>query len=143
MESVVVPRTKVRSPFYAVPVFNLSGSEIVFLLIAGLVVLGPERLPGTIRTVGRVYGQFRRAANGLESELKETFGDPLEDLRRTTQEIQVEFGQIDTEPSPPMRPERARPMPSDSDREPSTNGDAEPPSSGTEDDRTDSDQDER
>lgn len=116
MGSVVAPRTKVRAPFYAGAVFNLSGSEIVFLLVAGLVVLGPERLPTAIRTVGRVYGQFKRAASGLETELKETFGDPIDEMRRSMTDVGVEFGKIDTEPSPPMRPERSRPMEQPSDR---------------------------
>ena len=88
--------------------FNLSGSEIIFLLLAGLVVLGPERLPGVIRTVGRIYGQVRGVAQGLEKEIKDTFADPVSDLKSTAQQIRSGFGEIDTEPSPPMRPEMAR-----------------------------------
>lgn len=91
--------------------FNLSGSEIVFLLVAGLVVLGPERLPGVIRTVGRVYGDVRRAARGFEKEITETFREPIKDFKDATNDIKTGFGQIDTEPSPPMRPEMPRSMP--------------------------------
>ena len=46
----------------------MSGSEILFLLVAGLVVLGPERLPGVIRKGGKIYGDLRRAASGYEKE---------------------------------------------------------------------------
>lgn len=88
--------------------FNLSGSEIVFLLLAGLVVLGPERLPGVIRTVGKLYGDLRRAAKGLEQELTETFREPINDFKAVQKDLSVGFGQIDHEPSPPMRPEQAR-----------------------------------
>jgi sec-independent protein translocase protein TatB len=95
-------------------VFNLSGSEIVFLLIAGLVVLGPERLPGVIRTVGRIYGDIRRAAKGLEKELTETFKEPIADFKAVQKDLTVGFGEIDTEPSPPMRPEKALPLPPES-----------------------------
>ncbi len=87
--------------------FNLAGSEIIFLLLAGLVVLGPERLPGVMRNVGRVYGQLRQMTQGLEKEIKDTFSEPVSDLRRTADEIRAGFGQVDTEPSPPMRPERS------------------------------------
>ena len=87
--------------------FNLSGSEIVFLLLAGLVVLGPERLPGVLRSVGRVYGEVRKMAQGLEREIKDTFAEPIADLRQTGSEIRDGFGEVDTEPSPPMRPERS------------------------------------
>lgn len=105
--------------------FNLSGSEIIFLLLAGLVVLGPERLPGVIRNVGRVYGQVRRMAQGLENEIKETFAEPLSDLKKTAQDIRSGFGEVDTEPSPPMRPEKSAtpeelaPMESHNNEEPS------------------------
>ncbi|MFT3854682.1 MAG: twin-arginine translocase TatA/TatE family subunit [Ilumatobacteraceae bacterium] len=40
--------------------FNLSGSEIVFLLIIALVVLGPEKLPDAVRKFGKFYGEFKR-----------------------------------------------------------------------------------
>lgn len=90
--------------------FNLSGSEIVFLLLAGLVVLGPERLPGVIRTVGKVYGDIRRAARGLERELSDTFREPINEFKNVQKDLTVRFGEIDTEPSPPMRPEQAMPV---------------------------------
>ena len=99
---------RIEPPSYAERVFNLSGSEIIFLLLAGLVVLGPERLPGVLRTVGRIYGQVRGVAQGLEKEIKDTFAEPVSDLKQTAQQIRAGFGEVDTEPSPPMRPEQAR-----------------------------------
>lgn len=97
--------------------FNLSGSEIVFLLVAGLVVLGPERLPGVIRTVARIYGDVRRAARGLEKELTETFKEPIAEFKAVQKDFTGGFGEVDTEPSPPMRPERAMPLPVESSPE--------------------------
>lgn len=87
--------------------FNFSGSEVIFLLVAGLIVLGPERLPGVIRSVGRVYGELRKVTKGLQDQFNDTFEDPLNEIRRTAEEIRAGFGQVDTEPSPPMRPEQA------------------------------------
>ena len=92
---------------YAGRVFNLSGSEILFLLVAGLVVLGPERLPGVIRRVAKTYSELRSMARNFEQEFKETFDEPLKELRNTAEELRSGFGQVDTEPSPPMRPEKA------------------------------------
>jgi sec-independent protein translocase protein TatB len=100
-------------------VFNLSGSEILFLLVAGLVVLGPERLPGVIRKATKTYSDLRSMARNFESEFKETFDEPLKELRSTADELRSGFGQVDTEPSPPMRPEQAVLPPDD------TNTDAE------------------
>ncbi|MEY4365721.1 MAG: putative Sec-independent protein translocase protein TatB [Actinomycetota bacterium] len=88
-------------------VFNLSGSEIVFLLVAGLVVLGPERLPGVIRGIGRTYGELRRMARSFETEMQGTFGEPIRDLKTVARDITAGFGAVDNEPSPPMRPEQS------------------------------------
>lgn len=87
--------------------FNLSGSELVFLLIAGLVVLGPERLPVVIRKVSRTYAEIRRATAGIEKEFRDTFDEPLRDIRSTVDQAKTGFGLIDTDPSPPMRPEQS------------------------------------
>lgn len=87
--------------------FNLSGSEILFLLVAGLVVLGPERLPGVIRRAGKIYGDVRRAASSYEKEFRDTFAEPLNELKSTADQMRHGFGLVDTEPSPPMRPEQA------------------------------------
>jgi sec-independent protein translocase protein TatB len=85
----------------------MSGSEILFLLVAGLVVLGPERLPGVIRRGGKIYGDLRRAASGYEKEFRETFSEPLNELKSTADQMRHGFGLVDNEPSPPMRPEQA------------------------------------
>ena len=85
--------------------FNFSGSEIIFLLLAGLVVLGPERLPGVIRRAGRTYGQLRRATQGIEKEFRDTFKDPINEFTSAADSMKHGFGLVDTEPSPPMRPE--------------------------------------
>jgi Tat protein translocase TatB subunit len=63
--------------------FNLSGSEIVFLLIIGLVVLGPEKLPTALRKAGRLYGEFRRITSGAESDFRSAFAEPLRELQDT------------------------------------------------------------
>ena len=85
----------------------MSGSEILFLLVAGLVVLGPERLPGVIRRGGKIYGELRRAASGYEKEFRQTFAEPLTELKSTADQLRHGFGLVDPEPSPPMRPEQA------------------------------------
>lgn len=98
---------RIGRPSYAGEVFNLSGSEIVFLLIAGLVVLGPERLPGVIRRVGRTYGEVRRTLSEYEREFRETFKEPLDEVRSTVNDFKSSFGTVDPVPSPPMRPEKS------------------------------------
>jgi sec-independent protein translocase protein TatB len=85
----------------------MSGSELVFLLIAGLVVLGPERLPGVIRKVGQVYGDVRRATQSFEKDFKDSFTEPFNEIVDTTKKLHTGFGEVDNEISPPMRPEKS------------------------------------
>lgn len=63
--------------------FNLSGSEIFFLLLIGLVVLGPEKLPDAMRKAGRLYQEFRRITGGIQSDIRATLEDPVNELRKT------------------------------------------------------------
>lgn len=63
--------------------FNLSGSEIVVILLLALIVLGPEKLPEAIRRFGRVYGELRKMGSGFQSEFRNAFEEPMNELRET------------------------------------------------------------
>ncbi|KGA12953.1 MAG: hypothetical protein GM46_0100 [actinobacterium acAcidi] len=65
--------------------FNLSGSEIVVILLLALIVLGPEKLPEAIRKFARVYNEVRKISNGFQSEFKTAFEEPMKELRETAQ----------------------------------------------------------
>lgn len=83
-------------------VFNLSGSEIVIILLLALVVLGPEKLPEALRRGGRLYAELKKMSSGFQTEFKSAFEEPIRELRETarlTQEA-VERATKDTEPSP-------------------------------------------
>jgi Tat protein translocase TatB subunit len=64
-------------------VFNLTGSEIIFLLLMGLVVLGPDRLPEAMRRVGKAYGEFKKMSSGFQTEMRSVLDEPLRELRET------------------------------------------------------------
>ena len=71
--------------------FNFSGSEIIFLLILGLVVLGPEKLPPVLRKMGQMYGQFKRITGDAQSELRGAFAEPLRDMQKAANEYKTVF----------------------------------------------------
>jgi sec-independent protein translocase protein TatB len=64
-------------------VFNLSGSELVFLLLIALVVLGPEKLPEAVRKFGKTYGEFKKMTSGFQSELRNALDEPMKEMRET------------------------------------------------------------
>lgn len=82
--------------------FNLSGSEIVIILLLALIVLGPEKLPDAIRRFGRIYGELRKMGSGFQSEFRNAFDEPLKELRETAQLTRdaVLNPMKDTSPSP-------------------------------------------
>ncbi len=63
--------------------FNLSGSEIVFLLLLALIVLGPEKLPEAVRKFGKAYAEFKKMSTGFQSELKTALDEPMREMRET------------------------------------------------------------
>jgi sec-independent protein translocase protein TatB len=64
-------------------VFNFSGSEIVFLLLLALIVLGPEKLPEAVRRFGKTYGEFKKMTTGFQTELKSALDEPMREMRET------------------------------------------------------------
>src|SRR5690606_17304247 len=55
---------------------------MVILLVAALVILGPERLPGAVRWTTRSLRQVRDYASGATAQLKQELGPEFDDLRK-------------------------------------------------------------
>lgn len=51
--------------------FGIGGQELVLLMIIGLIVLGPERLPRIANQVGGWLGQARRMTRVMKRQLEE------------------------------------------------------------------------
>lgn len=45
------------------------GGELLFLMIVGLILFGPEELPKIARTVGKIIYDFKQAAEGITTEI--------------------------------------------------------------------------
>jgi sec-independent protein translocase protein TatB len=67
---------------------NIGWGEMLILVIAGLVILGPERLPGAIRWTSNAVRQARDYVSGATSQLREDLGPEFEDLRQPLSELQ-------------------------------------------------------
>ncbi len=50
--------------------FNIGSFEVLLICIIALVVLGPERLPGAIKTTGLWIGRFRRSFYKVKAEIE-------------------------------------------------------------------------
>ena len=50
--------------------FDIGSAELILVLVITLLVVGPERLPGLVRTIGRFMGRARRMAQSIQYELE-------------------------------------------------------------------------
>jgi sec-independent protein translocase protein TatB len=66
---------------------NVGWGEMLVLVIAGLVILGPERLPGAIRWTSNALRQARDYISGATSQLREDLGPEFDDLRQPLSEL--------------------------------------------------------
>ena len=67
---------------------NVGWGEILVLIVVGLVVLGPERLPGAIRWTSSALRQARDYLSGMTTQLREDIGPEFDDLREPLSELQ-------------------------------------------------------
>lgn len=66
---------------------NVGWGEMLILVIAGLVILGPERLPGAIRWTTGAIRQARDYISGATTQLREDLGPEFDDLRQPLSEL--------------------------------------------------------
>ncbi|WP_372747281.1 Sec-independent protein translocase protein TatB [Litorivivens sp.] len=77
--------------------FDIGFAELVLIFIVGLLVLGPERLPGAIRTVSLWLGRLRRSFTALKNEIEREVG--AEEIKRQLHNEAIMANLKDTEDS--------------------------------------------
>lgn len=73
--------------------FDIGFSEIVVIAVVALVVLGPERLPKTARTLGHLFGRLQRYVNDVKGDIKREL--ELDELRKLQQNVQSAAKEIE------------------------------------------------
>jgi sec-independent protein translocase protein TatB len=66
--------------------FDIGFSEIVLIGAVALVVIGPERLPKTARTVGHLFGRLQRYVSEVKADISREM--EVEELRKLQREMQ-------------------------------------------------------
>src|SRR5689334_4415735 len=67
--------------------FDIGFSEIVVIAVVALIVLGPERLPKTARTLGHLFGRLQRYVNEVKADINREM--ELDELKRLRQQVQT------------------------------------------------------
>lgn len=60
--------------------FDIGFAELLVIAVVALVVMGPERLPQTLRTMGLWIGRMRQTFSSVRQELENEVG--MDDIRR-------------------------------------------------------------
>ncbi len=60
--------------------FNIDPAEFVLLLVLGIIVFGPEKLPAFSRKAARVFVYLRDVANNAQTQLRSELGPEFSDL---------------------------------------------------------------
>jgi sec-independent protein translocase protein TatB len=67
--------------------FNIGWGEFLILLVGGLFILGPERLPSAAAWLGRTVRQVREYATGAREQLRSELGPEFDELRQPLEEL--------------------------------------------------------
>ena len=90
--------------------FDIGGLELLLIAVVGLLVIGPERLPETLRTLGLWLGRLRRSFTAVKAEIEKEVGMDeikrqlhneavMEQMKKIEQEVQTTADQATIDPS--------------------------------------------
>lgn len=58
---------------------NIGPGELLAICAIALIVLGPDKLPQALRTLGRVTSELRRVSTGFQEDIRSAMDDTLRD----------------------------------------------------------------
>ncbi len=74
--------------------FDIGFSEIMVIAVVALVVLGPEKLPKTARTLGHLFGRLQRYVSDVKADINREL--ELDELRKLQGQVQSAAKEIET-----------------------------------------------
>jgi sec-independent protein translocase protein TatB len=76
--------------------FDIGFTELVLIAVVGLLVIGPERLPGTVRTGAQWLRRLKRGFNDIKREVEQELHNDavMQDLRKTGEQLRQQTDAI-------------------------------------------------
>ena len=76
--------------------FDIGFTELVIVAIVGLLVIGPERLPGAIRTGSAWLGRIKRGFSDIKREVEQELHNDgvMQELKKTQQQLSDEASSL-------------------------------------------------
>lgn len=66
---------------------SIGWGEVLVLIIAGLFIVGPERLPSAAARLGRTIHQVKEYATGAREQLRSELGPEFDELRKPLEDL--------------------------------------------------------
>lgn len=66
---------------------SVGWAEVLVLVVAGLFILGPERLPSAAAWLGRSVRQVKEYATGAREQLRSELGPEFDELRKPLEDL--------------------------------------------------------
>lgn len=90
--------------------FDIGGLELMLIAIVSLLILGPERLPEMLRTLGLWLGRLRRSFTSVKAEIEKEIGMDevrrqlhneavMEEMKRIEREVQASVDDAKIDPN--------------------------------------------
>ena len=87
--------------------FGIGMPEMLLIMAVALIVIGPKKLPDLARSLGRAFGEFKKATNDLKesleidtdlSEVTRSFDEVGDEIKKSVEEParQIESDQTDS-----------------------------------------------
>ena len=73
--------------------FGIGGTELFIIVFFALLVFGPDKLPKLGRTIGKWYGEFKRAQDTMQAQIK----SEMEAMEKATSPVPVKADETDTD----------------------------------------------
>jgi sec-independent protein translocase protein TatB len=74
--------------------FDIGFSEIVVIAVVALIVIGPEKLPKTARTLGHLFGRLQRYVSDVKADINREM--ELDELRKLQTQVQSAAREVET-----------------------------------------------
>ncbi len=76
--------------------FDIGFAELVIISVVALLVIGPERLPGAIRTGSLWLSKFKRGFNDIKREVQQELHNDgvMQELRKTGEDLKEQANSI-------------------------------------------------
>ena len=74
--------------------FNLDPTKLLIIVTVALVVLGPDKLPTAIKTVGKYWNEFNRVRNRIRDEMNGALSTLTDQISPVKSAVEGAIGEI-------------------------------------------------